>query len=75
MNNEIIELEDAQLQRLTLIVEIDDSSDIDAGEWLLTILDAVQRGEDMKYAAKSFLRSMVSLPKSDALELRVADGV
>lgn len=75
MTNEIIELPDAEIQRIRLIVEMDDSSDLDAGEWLLTILDAVQRGEDMKYAAKSFLRSMVSLPKTDALELRVADGV
>ena len=75
MTNERIELPDAEIQRIRLIVEMDDSSDLDAGEWLLTILDAVQRGEDMKYAAKSFLRSMVSLPKTDSLELRVADAV
>jgi hypothetical protein len=75
MINEIIELPDAEIQRIRLIVEMDDSSDLDAGEWLLTILDAVQRGEDMKYAAKSFLRAMVSIPKTDSLELRVADGV
>lgn len=75
MNKELIELNDAELQRVTLVVEMDDTSDIDAGEWLITILDAVYRGEDMKYAAKSFLRAMVSIPKTDSLELRVADGV
>jgi hypothetical protein len=77
MNNEKIEIPGVQIQRITLVMAVtnDDGEKLDAGEWLFNILDSVQRGVDMKYAAKSFLSHIISAPHTEDLELRKTDGI